>query len=1397
MDKQLLTALNKTSDAIEALAQALESSQKATSATANTLKSGNFGAQLQDINKSLKSIKADTQEIIKQNKTIIAMSKKQDKVGGGSEGGLPTDNKKLDGLKKGIAVVLLLAVAVLAIGMAFKLVGKIDFLSVVALGIGIVLISIAFEKVAKLNLSIKQAFTTSVVMVMIAAAVTASSWILKMITPIGFSQAITAILISAMFVVISMRMREILLAAVLFGRLRISPVTLLMTMVAISAAITASSYILRLITTISFSQALTAIMISLMFAIISYNFERIAIGVLIFSKFKIKKTELIKTLVGIAAAITASSWILKLLLPLSFSQLVTAIFISAMFFLISFNLEKIAMGVIAFKKTKVSAASLIMVLVGVAAAITASSYILKAIVPISFTQFVVALGISLLFALLSFVMPDLVTGIVVVEKLLGKGKIFMIPLVLVTLAAAIVGAAFLFNTMPDVPWMIILKALALGVVMAVLAIVMTPAIFLLAWLGVARVTKAALAIVILAGAIAAASLLISKGNYEKYPGWKWSLFVGLSIAIFGVVGWVLTKIGGLKDYVVGGIIIVIMAGVIWLTSKILNKGSYQKYPTFKWVLATAAALAAFGILAVMFGIIAMSGVGAVALLAGAVVIIGLAGVIYATSKILNKGSYDKYPRVSWLAGVAAAIVGFSIMAALLGIQFLNPFFWAGFGVILSIANLITDVSKVLGKGKYDVKGFASWAASVTLLYTVFTPLILILGAVAALSAVIGFFTGSNPFDMAKTAFISIAETIVKVSEVLRKGTYTGGPTESWAKGISIALGAFMPVYRMLMDNAIMSFFGMGGVGPDDFSKAILTVCKGITTAAWIFKTAQVAFEGGPPEAWARGVGKAIGAFAPVYKVLQEGKGWFSNSGPEDVQAMKQAIITISEGIVEAAYFFAKNTAPFQEGKYPSAKWGRGVGKSIAAFAPVFEAISNTSWLSSNDETIRALGKGIRVITESIIESGRTFASVDSKVWSEKSVPTAKWARGVSKAIGAFSEVFTIMVEQGSGWIGPDMEEVAGQLAYGIRIISRSIADAGGILSSAGESSFKVYPSESWGKGVRTGVNSFLKIFSDLESKGFSPAGFSMYSKMLEGGIRSMANVAKILSQNSKYFKVKLDPNFVKNISKNVIEFAKLGLQLDKMLVTTMSVTTKSGGLMGIGGTTKTEQVRVTKDMGIVDKVAQAMSSTAYILWKNAKYFGIRINPNFMKSISRNVMDYVGLALYLMEKQTELDSLGSFGENSPIDKVAKGMVVLAGAYDKLAAALMRYAKAQSLVLSVAKDSAKFKSARNEGISRTQSEGGPESIRRTESDRPSLPAMTGMNLKAAGRRKQEWEVDLKQILKNLKLMTSEDPQAPGLMRELIMKTQESNVQLTGILDELDSHNRREKKKENTTK
>ena len=114
MDKQLLKALDNLSVSLEMIAAALASKEDSSSATSTALKGGDFGKSLEAINTGIQSIKTDTQEILSNQKTIIALQKEKSKDVIEETG---TDKKKESNIKKGVGTILLIAVAVLAIVM--------------------------------------------------------------------------------------------------------------------------------------------------------------------------------------------------------------------------------------------------------------------------------------------------------------------------------------------------------------------------------------------------------------------------------------------------------------------------------------------------------------------------------------------------------------------------------------------------------------------------------------------------------------------------------------------------------------------------------------------------------------------------------------------------------------------------------------------------------------------------------------------------------------------------------------------------------------------------------------------------------------------------------------------------------------------------------------------------------------------------------------------------------------------------------------------------------------------------------------------------------------------------------------------------------------------------------
>lgn len=1136
MDQKLLESLGNLSLALEEIATALKDKSEAQSATAKAMKGGDFIKEIKEINKGVIQLQKDTKEILKNQQTIMKMGKQKkedttaERLGG--------DKKAQNNFKDGIKVILLIAVAVLAIGAAFLLIGKVNFLSVIALSIALPLLAIGFAKVHTTLKEVgfdpkKDAVRFIIAVTSIAVGIMLTSYILSMVSPLSFAKFITSTIIAAMFAILAPKIMTFMMAFKEMSWMQLikSVVGFPLILPAIALGIAFSSWALQLIKPISFVQFLTAVGIGIVFAIISFGIRKMLKSFDGLNIADLAKAVLFLPLIlpAIALGIALSSYALQLVKPIGFIQFLTAVGIALVFAVVAFGIRKMLKSFEGLDPGTIVAASLMLpiLLVAVSYAIAYSSMAFQKIVPVKFSQFLVALGIAAVFVVISFGIKQIVKGVADMDwKSVPK-----IPVLFVLVSIAIMASSWILSLTKPLNGTQMKNILIVGITLAAIALIMSFPIKILAKISIKDLLMGTLGVVVVAIAVMVSSLILSIGSYKKYPDWKWALGVALSMVVF--------------------------------------------LPPI-----------------LILGAIAMSGVGALAVLAGAGMVLIVAATITAASYILGAGKYGKYPPILWTLGVVAAMVPFAVMAVALGAIALTGIglvaFLAGIPMVTTVAETIVETSNILSKGKYDNKGMLGWAIATTMLYAAFTPILLILGAVGLAAAVADFF-GPNPWELAREMMVQIAQTIVDVADVLAKGTFVGGPTKEWAEGVGIAIGAFSPVYKMLMANAVMSIFGGGGIGPKEFTEAILITSLGIITAAQYFAANKSAFKNGPSKAWAEGVGIAIGAFAPVFKFLED----FPFSGG---QKMAAAIKHVAKGIINAAEIFAMNKSQFDEGNYPSKKWGEGVGAALGAFAPVFK-----------------------------------------------------------------------QMHEDSGWFTSG-EDVVNDMKYGIMAIAWSLVDAAFAFSLVGEA-WSSYPSKEWALGVSNSVNGFMDIFKTIEERGYDLFTFKMYSGVLTGAIASIALSAKILYTNSKFFTVKLDKNFIKNIASNVLGYAMLSKMLESIL-TTEEKKTISLGFLGEVSYTK----KKTTDVSNINKVVNQMVLTAGILYKNRRYFEKKIDPNFMKGVSSNVLEFARLANKLAKEQEGQSRVAEMFGLDPISRAAKGMVKIASAYDALAKAVRNFSNA---------------------------------------------------------------------------------------------------------------------------
>lgn len=692
MDEKILEALGDIGSAIEKLTESLKSKDKAKSDSGKFLQSADLGKKLDLLSKEIKSIKSDTQQILKNQETLLKISRdKSSKTDIFEKSG-----EKKSKIKDGVNTVIMIAAGVLAIGLAFKIIGQVDFFSVIALSIALPLVAIAFEKIAQLKdlnkADMKNLFLVTVTM---ALSLTAASLIMSAMATITTSQGLTAIMIAGTFAAISFSFAHLVkgLAEVKLKDLMNMPIVL----VAVATAITMSSWVMQLIMPISFGQGLTAILIAGTFALVSVSIEKMVKGIKEIRPDEIK--DLPEVLLTFATAITLSSWIMQLIIPISINQGLTAILIAGTFALVSYGIEKIVKGIKDIKPADIQ--YLPEVLVDFALAITLSSWIMKAIMPISFEQGLTAIAIAATLAVMSLTLPVLALAI----KYTSIKDAFLMTIILPLLATAITLSSFILQGVQVIPLATLFNVAEQAITMGIAALAVGGAAWLLGKMGIETLVEGGIAVVILAGVIMASSQLLSIGDYSKYPTLDWAEGVGMSFVVFGAAAAVLGSVVmtgiGAGVLLAGAGAILGLASTMALSGIILNSGIYNKYPKLDWAEGVSKSMVAFGKTLSEMGLsgIALNFIGN---LLGTGPVDLAQQMVEVDKKFREAGTdaFTKYPDINWVNSVTTLLGQFAMLSTMegLGQMLSNKLFGS---VAVDLAQQVVDVSNVLSSGDYS------------------------------------------------------------------------------------------------------------------------------------------------------------------------------------------------------------------------------------------------------------------------------------------------------------------------------------------------------------------------------------------------------------------------------------------------------------------------------------------------------------------------------------------------------------------------------------------------------------------------------------------------------------------------------------------------------------------------
>ena len=737
------------------------------------------------------------------------------------------------------------------------------------------------------------------------------------------------------------------------------------------------------------------------------------------------------TIVLIAAGILAIGLAFKIIGQVDFASVIA----------LSISLPLVAMAFVKISEMKGIKISemknLFLVIVTMSTSLMVASWIMSLIHPISLTQGITAIFIAGTFAALSFSIEKIAMGI----RNITANDLIMMPLVLFTMSLSItLSSQFLRGIHP------------ISISQGITAILIAGTFAILGY-GIGSMVKnfkniKPEDIIDLPFVLVTLSIAIVASAAILHAIWPITLKQGLAAIGVALVLTAMSlslpilalavKSTSLKDVFLMTLILPLLSTAVWLSSIPLSKTIIIS-DTLNLTLQTIAiAIMSVAIGGAIWAINAM-GLSTVDILKGGLAIVAIATTIMLSSWILSVGKYDKFPTLEWAAGVGVSLVAFGLSAIVLGAIASSGVgavaLLAGAVAVLALSGVIVATSYILAAGNYGTYPTLAWSSGVALSLTAFGAGALLLGTM-----ILGTFgLGALALTAGAAGVLIIAQSIVDASDILRKGTYTGGPTKEWSEGISLALGAFSPIFKTIFDRGLLSIFS-SGPSADDFADAITTVSNGIVTAGKFFASVPDIWKGGPTSEWAAGVGGALGAFTPVFDALSKSSGLFG-SGPTPAD-MSKAILNIANSIVDVGNLFANANGVWT--KAPTPEWANGVSNAISAFGPIFDWFSKNKDNGWFDNSFDDVNQGILKIAQSIIDvdkilgKGSFTNAIPAGYVQSMSENIKEYVDLISylqsKNVGAFSFIDALNVTYGLSQISNGYEK----LSNTIRLLGNSI-----------------------------------------------------------------------------------------------------------------------------------------------------------------------------------------------------------------------------------------------------------------------------------------------------------------------------------------------------------------------
>ena len=709
MDKKLIDSISNFASALEQLVEELKTQDQEKEKTRSTF-AGIFGKKgitktMKRVEEGIKDIKNDTTEIIKNQKKLIGLNKIKRREENKNVVGESGEKGQMDKIKAGVGSIILIAAAVLAIGMAFKIISPVDVISVLALSFAITLLGFTLARLKKVGVpSAKESFLIGLSLLSFTTAIVATSWLLKLMADVSMSQLGVFGAILGTFTLLSFGMKTLMKSTKDMKPKQLLHLPLIL--VGISMAIVASSWILALAHNISPNSLLNILLVGGTLGLIALVMTAPIYALNKMGKGVIKSIFLSMTLFpAIAFGIVSSSWILALAHYISPNSLLNILLVGGTLGLVAlvmtaplYALNKMGKGVIK------SAFLAMAVLPALAIGIVSSSWILALAHYISPAKLANILLIGLTMSLVALVMT---VPLYALNKM-GKGVIksaFLAMVVLPALAIGIVSSSWILALAHYISPAKLANILLIGLTMSLVALVMTVPLYALNKMGKGVIKSAFLAMVVLpalAMGIMLSSFILSKVTTIPPKKLLNILMVGMTMGLVALIMTVplvaLNKFGKsvLKSAFLAVILLPALALGIVLSSHVLKKISDVKPMDLLNAVLVGAAMAVISTL--MLIPILVMGKYAGKMLKGALVAVVALPLISLglafSSMALSLGNYSKPLPFKYVLSFSLAMLLLVIPVYILGKMGIFSVTFGALGLVL-VAWAIAKASRIL------------------------------------------------------------------------------------------------------------------------------------------------------------------------------------------------------------------------------------------------------------------------------------------------------------------------------------------------------------------------------------------------------------------------------------------------------------------------------------------------------------------------------------------------------------------------------------------------------------------------------------------------------------------------------------------------------------------------------